>query len=190
MADANYILAGIAGGGASGSELAYFAPTGSTAPTNATAALDAAFLPAGYVSEDGLTKGVDEDTNTIRAYGSYAPVRTITKSSTVTFQCQFLETNKVSVAVYQRLGLSAITVTAGAFSVTEGPARTQRYAGVFEVIDGSRLCRVYCPLLEVTDREEFKVGAGEAVLYGVTMTAYPGTDGVAAKYFYVIPGLT
>ncbi len=35
------------------------APLGSTLPTNATSSLDAAFIPLGYVSEDGIGDGSD-----------------------------------------------------------------------------------------------------------------------------------
>ena len=50
----------------------YWAPLGSTLPTDATTALDAAFLPLGYVSEEGLTNSNSRDNDEIHAWGGDA----------------------------------------------------------------------------------------------------------------------
>src|SRR5215218_2605771 len=134
--DNNLILAGVGGGG-TGSSLAYFAPQGTAAPTDALTALNAAYRDAGWITEDGLTRAVAEDSTDISAFGSGAPVRTLVTNSRVTFALGFLESNPVSLAIYHRLPLTAITPTAtGAFSLTEGAARSAKYAAVFEVVDG------------------------------------------------------
>ena len=51
--------------GASGA--IYRAPLGSTAPTDAETALDAAFVMLGYVSEDGLTNTNSPESDTIKS---------------------------------------------------------------------------------------------------------------------------
>jgi hypothetical protein len=190
-ANANLILAGVSGGGAGGTALAYFGATGTTAPTDASTALNAAFKDAGWCSEDGLTRAVSESSNKIKAYGTGAAVRTLVTESDLTFQLKMLETNVTSLAVYHRLPLTAITpaATTGAFSVTEGASRTQKYAAVFEMVDGVNKIRGYAPSVEVTDREEFKAANGEVLAYGVTLTAYVGSDGVAVHWHYAIPAL-
>ncbi len=194
-ANRDLILAGIAGGG-TGSSLAWFAPKGSTVPTAASgtgATLDVAFLDAGWISEDGLRKGVDENVTDINAYGSTVPVRSFVTRSKLTFGLTFLETNKVTLSVYNRLPLtggSALTITSGKTSFSEGSARVAQYAAVFDAIDGSNRLRIVVPVLEVTERAEYNVKAGEAITYGVTATAYPGSDGVAAVYYYEVAGMT
>jgi hypothetical protein len=104
--NANLILAGVGGGG-TGSSLAYFAPQGTAAPTDATTALAAAYRDAGWVTEDGLTRAVAEDSTDINAFGSGAPVRTLVTNSRVTFAMGFLESNPISLAIYHRLPLTA-----------------------------------------------------------------------------------
>jgi hypothetical protein len=188
--NANLILAGVGGGG-TGSSLAYFAPQGTAAPTDATTALAAAYRDAGWVTEDGLTRAVAEDSTDINAFGSGAPVRTLVTNSRVTFAMGFLESNPISLAIYHRLALTAITPVAatGAFDLTEGAHRTQKYAAVFEIVDGSNHLRAFCPSVEVTDRADLSVTAGSEISYGVTLTAYPGTDGVAVHWFYLLAAL-
>lgn len=151
------------------------------------------FKSAGLVTEDGLEKALSESSNDIRAYGQFQPVRKIVTSSEITFTTTFLETSPVALAVYDRLPLSGVGAIApdanGAFSIKEGTARTQRYAAVFEVVDGENHIRMYCPAVEVTDREGLSIGAGNAITRGVTLTAYPNSFGVAVETFYRIPSL-
>lgn len=189
------ILAGVSGGG-TGASLANFAPKGTTLPTAATgvgATLDAAFDDAGWISEEGLVKGVDETSNDINAYGSQVPVRTLTTNAKVTFQITFLESNPTTLAIYNRLpltGAGSLTVGAGGtVSFTEGSARTVEYAAVFDIVDGSNHIRAVVPALQVTDRTEYTIAAGEAISYGVTFTAYPASDGVAVQWYYVLDAL-
>jgi hypothetical protein len=187
--NANLILAGVGGGGA-GTSLAYFAPTGTASPTDATTALAAAFRDGGLITEDGLTRAVAEDSTDINAFGSSGPVRTLVTNSRVTFALGFLESNPVSLAVYHRLALTAIAPTAaGAFDLTEGAHRTEKYAAAFEIVDGANHLRAFCPSLEVTDRADLAVTAGSEISYGVTCTAYPGADGVAVHWFYLMDAL-
>jgi hypothetical protein len=153
----------------------------------------AGFESAGLISEDGLSKGVKEDAKDVRAFGLATPVRKIVTSTEVTMKLTFLETNRISESIYGRYpltGTGAISIVNGAFSVTEGQFRSQRYAFVASVVDGTNYIRYYCPLLEVTGRGDEVIKAGEVIGYEVEATAYPGSDGVAvAKYVYV-PGLS
>jgi hypothetical protein len=170
--------------------------TGGTSPAVAVTTTTpgvGGFRSAGLVSEDGLEKAVSESSNDIKAYGIFVPVRKIVTSSEVTIKLTFLETNPVSLAVYDRLPLSGVDSispdASGAFSVQEGASRTQRYAAVFEVVDGDNHIRMYAPSVEVTDREGFSVKAGEAITRGVTLTAYPNSSGVSIETFYKVPAL-
>lgn len=193
MGNRNLILSGVKGGGTSGSALAMFAPLNTTLPTKAVgtgSALNVAFLDAGWCSEDGLKKAVDEATTTIKAFGSNAPVRKLVTSSETTFEITFLESGTTPIEIYNRLPLGDIDVAAdGSFDFTEGEPRTEQYAAVFDLVDGPNRIRAVVPILEVTGRKEFEIKSAAAVQYGVTLTAYPGTDGVAIHWMYVVDAL-
>lgn len=193
-ANRNAILAGVAGGGAAGTTLANFAPEGTTLPTSATGAgatLDAAFLDPGWITQEGLVKNVNESSTDINAYGTTSPVRTLITASKVTFALTFLESNPVSTAIYNRLALNSITVnpTDGSFDLTEGAPRVQYYSAVFDMVDGLNHLRAVVPQVQVTDRGQFAIAAGSAITYNTTLTAFPGSDGVAVHWFYVVDAL-
>lgn len=183
--DAQAILAGGNGGGGA---LAFFAPLGTAAPTDATTALAAAYLDAGLCTTDGLQIAVDESSTDINAYGLFSPARTLVTSSKQTFQVAFEESNPVSLAVYNRKSLTAIAPDAtGAFDFATGAAAVESYAAVFEVTDGANHLRVVAENVQVTDRDGIQVQAGAAVQYGVTLTAYPGADGNSLHWYYLVP---
>lgn len=187
------ILAGVAGGGTGGSSLCMVAPKGTTMPTTVSGALNAAFKDGGWVTEDGLRRAVEEQVQQIRAFGSGQPVRTLKTSREARFEIGFLESNAVSLSLYHGLpltGTGSITVAAdGSFDFTEGPLRTQEYAAVFDIVDGANLIRAVAPVVEVTNTREFDVRAGSPIAYGMTMTAYPGTDGTAIHWYYLLDAL-
>lgn len=194
-ANRDLILAGVAGGG-SGTSLSWFAPKGSTLPTAAAgvgATLDTALKDAGLITEDGLRKGVDENSSDVNAYGVTVPVRTLTTRSKITFGLTFLESNPTVLSIYNRLPLTGddalVVGTDGSLDFTEGVQRVAEYSAVFDIIDGANHIRGVVPVLQVTDRTEFNVKAGEPITYGVTLTAYPGSDGVAVHWYYILDAL-
>lgn len=191
MGDNRNIFAGITAAGADGTGLAWIGATGSTAPTDSTTALNAAFKNTGMITEDGLTVKFAESTKKIKAYGSPATQRTLVTDQEYTFDLAFLETNQYSQAVFHRLAISAITpgVGTGAFSVTSGTFTRQLYAGVFDMIDGVNHIRAYCPSLEVTGRADVKFSNGSEAPWGVTLTAYPNSSGVAIQWYYLMSAL-
>ncbi len=190
MSDSSNQVVGIGAGGSDGTGLAWFAPVGSTAPTNATSSLDAAFLDAGGISEDGLSIDFEEDTTDIRYYGSRTIQRRIQTNESQTFQIAFMEHNEVSLAIFHKKALGSISpaVSTGAFSVTTGQASTVSYAAVFQIVDDVRVTRIYCPKVEVSAKESLQYSAGNPVQFGVTFTAYP-VAGSSIVWFYALPNL-
>jgi hypothetical protein len=219
-ANRNLILAGINGGGTAGTALASFAPTGVVLPTTVipksppaadpTYDLDPQFADAGWITEDGLTRAVDVNTNEINAYGSQVPVRILKTTRTVTFSIAFLESNPVSLAVYHELPLydpTTLPPSAGPIvktlepvaattdptmkeiKVQEGKPRTAVYAAVFDIVDGPNAVRACVPQLEVTGQEDFAAQPSAAITYGVTFTAYPDSLGNAIYWYYHLNAL-
>lgn len=68
----------------------YRAPVGTTLPTDATTALNEAFVCLGYISEDGLTNANSPDGDKIKAWGGDT-VHTYQKEKSDTFQFKLLE---------------------------------------------------------------------------------------------------
>lgn len=193
MGDANSLLVGTTAAGSDGTGLAWFAATGTTAPTDATTALNAGFKDAGLVAEDGLTVGFAESSKKIKAYGSQAAQRIIVTDQDFTFKLKFLETNEISQAVFWRKAINSITpaVSTGAFSVTGGTYARQLYAFVADVVDitnGTNHLRIYAPSVEVTGRDDLSISNGNEIGWGVTITAYP-VAGVAIQMFVASPNL-
>lgn len=182
------IVVGLAGAGADATGLAWFAPTGTTAPVDHGSALAAGWVDMGLITEEGLTAKFADTIRKIKAYGSTKVQRTVTTDSEETFDLAFLEHNRYSLAVYHRKGLTSITPSSGAFSLTSsGYNAPQFYAATFEIVDGSSKIRAYCNKVEVTQRGDMKASNGNEMTLPVTLTAYPNTSGVSIQWFYNIP---
>jgi hypothetical protein len=170
--------------------------TGGTTPAvtvTQTTAGAGGWVSPGLVSEDGVDANLSNSSKDVKAYGLSAVVRKIVTDETTTFKVVFLETNPVSVGIYNRYpltGAGAIAPDAnGDFLTTEGQFRSQRYACAFDVVDGANRIRKYCPSVEVTDKDSFSVKAGEAIMYGLTLTAYANSVGVSVATYHHIPAL-
>lgn len=188
--NASAILAGISGGGTGGTGLQFIAATGTALPTSSTATLNASFRDLGLISDNGLAATVAENSTDINAYGLAATARTVIKSSKTTFKITYLESNAHVVEVYERLPIDSISVASdGSYSVTRGPLRRQRYATVFDIVDGTDHMRLVCPVVEVTNRDSQTIQAGAAIEYGVEFTAYPDSTGVAIYTYYRVAAL-
>ncbi len=190
MANNSNMLVGTGAGGSDSLGLCWFAPTGTTAPTDESGALNAAFKDAGGISEEGVSVAMSETSKKIKFYGSQLAQRTIVTDQETTFKMKFMEANATSLAVYWRKALGSITpaVSTGKFSITHGTYSVQFFSAVFDVIDGSNKLRMYCPKLEVTNRDDLTIGNGNEISWGAELTAYP-VSGVAIALYFAIPSL-
>lgn len=191
--DFTQVLAGISGNVAL-PDLVWFAPEGSAAPSDASTALDPAFLSPGVCSADGFTLTPSTSTTDIAGYGVLSPVRTINTSEKTTGKVVMLQTNEVSLAVYHRMpltgaGAPTVDTTTGEIATTDGAARTQRYSLVVTAQDGLNMIRTYCPSVEVTARDAFQIGASKEVSYGVELTCYPDATGESVYQWTVVNAL-
>lgn len=154
----------------------YNAPLGSTLPTDASTALDAAFFCLGYVSDDGLTNSRTPSIDTVKAWGGDT-VLTLQSEVVDTFSFKLLEVLDANVlkAVYGSDQVSGalttgLTIRANA---TEVPAS----AWVFEMImTNGALKRIVVPNAKITDIADIVYKDDEAIGYELTLTALPGGD--------------
>jgi len=156
----------------------YVAPTGSTAPTTSSSALDVAFVDLGYVSADGISESIDRSTTQIRAWQNGSLVREVTAEGTYSVSMTFIETNEAVLELYYGTANSS-----GQFDID--PTSTGgRKSFVLDVVDGSNVERIYIPAGEITALGERTLASGEAVGYDVTITAYADTDSTAVTKWF------
>lgn len=167
----------------------YFAPTGSTAPTNSTAALDAAFIELGYISEDGITESWDDSVDDIFSWQNATNVRSALTQSVNSFSMTLIESNGYVLEQYHR-GSTMTEPTAGNFQLDVLPTVAQPQAWVFHIIDGAELIRIYLGLGEIVERGEVMYRNGEPIGYPITIRAYPDTNGNISQKFSNIAAWT
>jgi hypothetical protein len=154
----------------------YVAPTGTTLPTNATSALDAAFKSMGYISEDGLVNSVNTDTEEVHAWGGDLVLKGQTHFGE-TFTVNLLETNADALAVYY--GSANVTVSGSNITVTQSSATLPNVVVVFElVLTGGRVKRIVVPNAQIVDRSgDITYTDGDAIVYPAVFQAYPDGSG-------------
>lgn len=160
----------------------YVAPRGTSAPTSASATLNAAFKELGWLHEDGLVEAANADSAEIKAWDG-TTVRKVMTSSEFTFQVKLLETNEETLELYYAGSTVAADDSTGSKVDVKSPDNDRR-AFVFDVLDGPHVARIYIPDGEVTERGDITYANGEAIAYDITITAYPNSDGVSFTKFF------
>lgn len=137
--DATKVRVGVTGAVSKG-------PSGSTAPTDATTVLAAAFVDSGAISDEGVTLTFPDsgDKTPIKMWqgGEQARVLRTTSDDLATLSFTFLETNKTAVETY--FGVT-VTQTATAGSFEWNASLPNPFAYVLDVIDGAALHRFHIP---------------------------------------------
>lgn len=161
----------------------YTAPIGTTLPTDATTALDNAFVCLGYVSEDGLSNNNELSVEAIKAWGGNIVYRSLTEMNDE-FGLALIETENADVlkTVY---GESNVTVDAsGNISVDVVGEDPVERVWVFELaLRGDKAKRIVIPDGAITSRDEITYNDSDAVAYGITVSAYPDANGSTHKEY-------
>lgn len=191
MADNRNLIVATSGTGADGLALIWMAATGSTAPTDSTSALAAAWKNMGGIAETGASIKQSVSTTKKKFFGSPAIQRTIVTDQETTIDTVFGETNARTQEVYWHKALGSITpaTTTGVFATTGGTYIRQLYALVVDMVDGVNHMRFYCPQVEVTSNADVTLANSDNVAWGVTFSAYPDTSGNYIYPFFAIPSL-
>ncbi|MBR3240237.1 MAG: phage tail protein [Oscillospiraceae bacterium] len=161
------------------------APLGTTLPTDATTALEAAFKELGYVSEDGVTNNNTPDSDTIKAWGGNT-VLVVQNEMSDKWTLTLIESLNPEVlkAVY---GDARVTVDSQAGTITVQATADQRIDAAY-VIDmimkGGAMKRVVIPNGSMSELGEIVYKDDEAVGYKLTLNALPDTAGVQ-HYEYI-----
>lgn len=155
----------------------YTAPVGTALPTTELAALNAAFVNVGYISEDGVVQSVGRDTSPVKAWGG-DEVRRVRTSHALSYALTMLETNAQSLELYY--GDQTTPATAVEIKASD----LLRQVFVIDVVDGTNLVRIVIPDGEVVETGDVTYATEEAIQYPITLACYADSAGVKA-YKYV-----
>ena len=161
----------------------YVAPTGTTLPTDATTALDNAFVCLGYVSEDGLENNNEMDVSAIKAWGGMIVYRSLNELDD-NFALTLIESENVDVlkAVYGDTNVT--TDASGNVTINVKADDPEERVWVFELaLRNNRAKRIVIPDGAVTARETITYNDSDAVGYGITVSAYPDASGNTHKEY-------
>lgn len=142
----------------------YFAPTGTTLPINAIAALNVAFVNVGYLSDDAIDEEQSRDTSDIVAWGG-ALVRTLQTKYGLKYTFAMLESTDANLVHFYG---SAAEITGAVL-----PHKIM----VIEWEDGTKVFRNVYPDAQITETGTRKFASTDATSLSVTVTCYEDTSG-------------
>lgn len=158
---------------------AYWAPAGTTLPTDSATALPAEYKLLGYLSEDGLTNTTDTDTAEIKDANGATVMKIIT-SYAESYQFALLEVLRAESAKL-RYNSDAVTGTDKSMTIKHQMPSDEDFVLVFEIaMSGDvkdRLVIGNATRAEFGDRQ---VHAGDPQVYDITVSANDMGNGVTA----------
>ena len=153
------------------------APLGTALPTDATTALDTAFVCLGYVSEDGLTNNNSPESEEVKAWGGDT-VLSMQTGKPDTFAFTLIESMNIDTlkAVY---GDDNVDVDVdGNIAIQANSEDAEEASWVVEMImKGKRARRLVIPDSKISEIGEIVYKDNEPIGYPVTITAVPDTAG-------------
>lgn len=158
---------------------AYWAPSGTALPTDASTALPSAFKLLGYLSEDGLTITTDTDTTEVKDANGQTVMKVIA-SYAESYQFSMLEVLRVEAAKL-RYNEDAVTGSDKSMTIKHQMPSDNGFVLVFEIaMSGNVKDRL---VIGNGTRAEFgdrQVHAGDAQVYDITVSANDMGNGVTA----------
>lgn len=155
----------------------YYAPAGSTLPTDASTSLSEAYVNLGYVTEDGVTVSTAEETDMIKAWGpENVMVAQNDFGETVTYN--LLETIRPAVLQYMRGAENVVIGEDGAIKSGTTGDPLPRGIIVVDTIQNNgsanpRFHRIVYGDCQITDRSgDQTYNNSDPVTFPVTITAF------------------
>lgn len=152
------------------------APAGTPLPTDATTALSEAYKCLGLISDDGISREVETDSEDIKAYGGKV-VKTVQTSRKETVKFTPIETNAQTLAA-QFGDDNVVMGEDGNITVLHNAKQRPTRVYVIEtLLDEAKVSRDVIPFGRVTEVGEQKYADGEAVASEITLTCEVDADG-------------
>ena len=155
----------------------YRAPLGSSLPTDATSALDAAFVNIGYISDAGLVNSNSPTSENIKAWGGDIVLTTLTEKPD-TFKFTLLEAMSVEAlkAVYGDSNVTGDLDTG--LTIHANSTQQPDCAWVIDMVfKNNTVKRIVIPDAGVSGVGDVTYADGSAVGYETTISAMPDENG-------------
>ena len=157
------------------------APLNTSLPTSADATLNQAFANLGNVSDAGLVRSTDMDTNVIKAWGGDV-VLVLDNGKVETYKFSMLNVTDASVLKLTH-GDNNVTGSSLATGISVVSNNNERigHAFVIDMIENNNtLHRIVIPNGVVTELDDISYVDNDALAYGVTITAIADSAGNTA----------
>ena len=165
-----------------------FGDTTVAAPTDATTALDPAWVKAGFVGEDGVTRTTEASDDKVRGWGGDV-VKIVRTEHGLTYTLQFLESANADVLKLIH-GEENVTIAAGKVTVKHTSKMPPRKSFVIDMADGESRVREYIKDGQLTTSGDVVFVHSDVIRYEVTIEAMPDANGVKAISFVDTPVVT
>lgn len=162
----------------------YRAPKGTTVPTDATTALDAAFKCLGYISDSGLVNSNSAATGSIKAWGGERVYDYLTEKPD-TFKFTLIECLNVDAlkAVYGDNNVTGDLESGIKISATNEDLDTNAWV-VEMILNGGVLKRIVIPEAKVTTVGDVTYADESAIGYETTISAY-AVNGITHEEYII-----
>lgn len=163
----------------------FYAPLGTTLPTNAIDALADEFINVGFISEDGLTNTNSPESSDIKAWGGDT-VLSMQTAKPDSFKFKLIEAKSADALKYIYGSDNVAGDLETGITVTASTADMEYMSLVIDMeLRGGILKRIVIPTCKITAVEDIVYKDSDAVGYGTTVTATPDIDG-NTHYEYII----
>jgi len=180
-----YTASNVSAGKPGASGVIYRAPAGTTLPTSATATLGTDFKCLGYLSEDGITKSVERESEEIKDMGG---TTVLTPQTSFGDKFTFTPIESLNPEVLKMFyGDDAVAGSALSTGYTVSVSAKEPAENVYVMdmlmTNGIRH-RICIPKGKITETGEVVYKRDEAIGYEVTVTALPDTSGKTHYEYY------
>lgn len=168
------------------------APLGSTLPTSSSGALDVAFVPLGYIGEDGVTETPNRSTTDVNAWGGDL-VAVLQEKFDITIKLNFLQALNADVkkAVFHKDNVTVTPATTSSgteIKVLHNAKLLETRSWVIESFYEAASMRLVMPRGRITEVGDIKYSHKELTMYEATLRLFPDENGNHA-YEYTNDGV-